>query len=475
MDELVKDLFNRLENRIKSLEFEIIMLNNIIIEKDEEIESLKSKLSKDSHNSGKPPSSDGFKKVIKNLRKSGHRKSGGQEGHKGSTAEMTTTPDEVIELKVTSCKHCNHILKNKKILRTIRRQEVEIPPLKTVTTEYRAEVVECECCGKINKADFPEGINAPVQYGSRIKAMIVYLSQYQLIPYERLKEAMNDFFAVEISEGTIYNILECCYNNLKNTANQIKEDIKRSPVVHFDETGAYCAGKRNWIHVASTEKATLYNFHSNRGSLAMNEIGILPDFNGFAVHDFYASYLKYNCNHVLCNSHLLRELIFQEEEKTQNWALQMKDLLLEIKVTVESCEFLYLSPNVIADFENRFNTIVKNALELNPPNIKSDKRKGKTPQTDTRNLLVRLIDYRKEYLGFMYNFSIPFDNNQAERDFRMVKVQQKISGCFRSIHGAEMFCRTRSVISTIRKNSMSVIEKIRISFIEKSNFQVFET
>jgi transposase len=385
------------------------------------------------------------------------------------------TPDEVVELKVTQCKHCNHILRDKKALKTIRRQEVEIPPLKIITTEYQAEVVECECCGKINKADFPERINAPVQYGPRINAMIVYLSQYQLIPYERLKEAMSDFFEIEISEGTIYNILERCYDNLESTENRIEEEIKKSPVVHFDETGAYCAGKRDWIHDASTEKATLYKYHSNRGCLAMNEIGILPGFNGIAVHDFYASYLKYDCRHALCNAHLLRELIFQEEEKKQSWALKMKDLLLEIKVTVESCESLHLVHNVISDFENKFDKIVKNALKSNPASIKSDKRRGKAAQTDTRNLLVRLRDYRKEYLGFMYNFSIPFDNNQAERDFRMVKVQQKISGCFRSSHGAEMFCRIRSVISTIRKNSMSVIEKIRLSFVENSNFQVFAT
>ena len=475
MHELIKERFARLEARIESLEKEIIELKGVIAEKDKEIESLKSKLSKDSHNSGKPPSSDGFKKVIKNLRKSSRRKSGGQEGHKGATAEMTKTPDEVVELKVTQCKHCNHIIKNKNVLQVIRRQEVEIPPLKTVTTEYQAEVVECECCGKISKADFPERINAPMQYGSRIKAMIVYLSQYQLIPYERLKETMSDFFEMKISEGTIYNILEGCYDNLEPAENRIEEEIKKSPVVHFDETGAYCAGKRDWIHNASTEKATLYSFHSNRGCIAMNEIGILPEFQGFAVHDFYASYLKYDCEHVLCNAHLLRELIFQAEEKMQNWALKMKDLLLEIKVTVESCESLHLAHNVILDFEKRFDKIVKNALKLNPASIRSNKRRGRTSQTDTRNLLVRLRNYRKEYLGFMYNFSVPFDNNQAERDFRMVKVQQKISGCFRSSHGAKMFCRIRSVISTIRKNSMSVIEKIRLSFVENSNFQLFAT
>lgn len=171
--------------------------------------------------------------------------------------------------------------------------------------------------------------------------MIVYLNQYQLIPYERLKETMKDFFGVQISEGTIYNILENCYDNLEPAENRIKEEIKRSPVVHFDETGAYCVGKRDWVHNASTKTATLYNFHSNRGRSAMNEIGILPEFKGIAVHDFYASYKKYDCEHALCNAHLLRELIFQAEEKKQNRALSIKDLLLEIKTNVESCESLH--------------------------------------------------------------------------------------------------------------------------------------
>jgi transposase len=248
--------------------------------------------------------------------------------------------------------------------------------------------------------------------------------------------------------------------------------------VHADESGFYCENKRQWLHCASTRTITHYQFHAKRGKEAMDEIGILPYFKGVLIHDFWTPYLKYSCAHGLCNAHLLRELIFLIEEKNCTWALDMKNLLLEIKETVDTEKtkpgVVRLKTGSTNNFENRYDKIIDQAIKVEqpppaPPDTDPDnsdlqlpkkRKRGRQKKSKSLNLLARLKEHKKKVLAFMYDFKVPFDNNQAERDIRMIKLQQKISGPFRTTQGAESFCRIRSYISTTRKNGINVFNAI---------------
>ena len=442
-------------------------LKKIIQEQNERIQELERKLAKDSNNSSKPPSTDGFKKKRKSNRGKSKRSPGGQKGHNGQTLQLVDNPDNVKIDKISNCIHCGHRF-NKDQKRIKRRQEIEIPPIELEVIEYQIEEGECPCCGKVTSGIFPEHITKAIQYGQRFRSFMVYLSQYQLIPYERTVELCNDLFNYSFSKGTLFNFIKECYNKLKYPEAEIKNIITQSYVVNFDESGGYCNGSRGWFHVASTESLTFFSFHEKRGREAMDEIGILPNFTGIAVHDFYASYLKYKSAHALCNGHLLRELKFLHEEEGQMWALKLKDLIEEINDKVNSYKEIgkrnSLIPSKLISFEIEYEKIIKAGLRKNPRNKGKPGKRGRPKQNDARKLLERLSKWKKSYLAFMYDFNIPFDNNQAERDIRMLKVQQKISGCFRSEFGAKFFCRIRGYISTVRKNNQNVLEALVMAF-----------
>ncbi|MDI6908177.1 MAG: IS66 family transposase, partial [Thermoanaerobacterales bacterium] len=307
-----------------------------------------------------------------------------------------------------------------------------------------------------------------MQYGPRIKAIAVYWRQYQLLPYERTSELFADLFSHQLSQATLVNTNEACYEILEPVEEEIKQQVIASTVANFDETGVRTNGKGEWLHVASTEKLTFYAVHPKRGEEAINAIGILPEFQGTAVHDAWESYFKYDCDHALCNAHHLRELtgIFEQEKK--EWQKEMIELLLEIKKAVDErrAEADKLDPAQIEIFEARYDQIIEKGIAEDPPPIPEDKprKRGRKKQSRAKNLLDRLKKHRRETLAFMYDFSVPFDNNQAERDIRMMKVQQKISGAFRSARGANIFCRIRGYISTLRKNSISVINALQATF-----------
>jgi len=333
-----------------------------------------------------------------------------------------------------------------------------------LVTEHRAETKTC-CCGHVNKAAFPEGINAPVQYGEGIKAAAVYLKNYQFLPYERTCELLNDFFGCPMSEGTLANIIAQSHELAADPAGKIKALVEQAAVAHFDETGSRVDGKLWWLHSASTAQATYYGIHRKRGSDAINDIGILPDFIGRAIHDFWKPYFGYDCLHGLCNAHHLRELIFVHEQHQQDWADRMIDCLLDIKEAVGQAKENtdHLAAGQIQAFEARYQQILDEGYAQNPltplsPNAK--KKRGRRKKTKARNLLERLDEHRDEALAFMYDFNVPFDNNQAERDLRMMKVQQKISGMFRTEEGAKAFCRMRSYISTARKNAVGAMDAL---------------
>ena len=348
------------------------------------------------------------------------------------------------------------------------RQVFDLPPMRLEVTEHRAEIKHCPGCGNSNRASFAPSVTNAVQYGEGLKALGLYLMNYHLLPYRRTREILQDLFGQSVAEGTLAAAAAFCAEELFDTEAQIKEGLRESEVGYFDETGMYSEGKRIWLHVASTDSLTHYASHQKRGQEATKEIAILPLFRGRAMHDSLKSYLVYECRHALCNADHLRELTFIEEELGQEWAGEMKALLIEIKGKVEDAIARgerELEASQIEEYERGFEEILKKGFELeaSKPPPKTGKR-GRKKQSKAKNLLDRLSQYRGERLAFMYDFRVGFDNNLAERDLPMMKVQQKVSGCFRTNEGARIFCRIRSYISTMRKQGHNVLTVLKSVF-----------
>lgn len=430
---------------------------------EKRVKQLEEQLARNSRNSSQPPSSDGFDKPSpKSLREKSTRPSGGQPGHPGQTLALAEKPDHTERHRVERCAGCGRWLAERPPDGIERRQVHDLPPLRLIVSEHQAER-KCCPCGHLNQALFPEGINAPVQYGPGVKAAAVYLKNYQFLPCERTCELLADLFACPMSQGTLANILDQCQERLEEPVRQIKEQIAQAPVVHFDESGSRVEKKLWWLHSASTADATYYEIHPKRGTEAFEAIGILPGFPGRAIHDFWKPYFSYDCAHGLCNAHHLRELTFVHEEHQQPWAKAMSDCLLDIKAAVAQARpsSASLTPEQLRVFETRYQSILEEGYTQNPLSpAPAEKKRGRRKKTKPRNLLERLDHHRQQVLAFMYDFQVPFDNNQAERDIRMMKVQQKISGLFRSEAGAKTFCRIRSYLSTARKNALGALEAI---------------
>jgi transposase len=448
----------------------IAELEGIVATLTQRVKELEDRLAKDSHNSHKPPSTDAPRAPKpRSLRKPSGRKPGGQEGHEGHTLTMTPNPDHTVEHPVARCEHCGECLADVAPSHVEKRQVFDLPPVRIESTEHCAETKTCPHCGGETKARFPDHVRMSVQYGKRIKALIVYLLNYQLLPYGRTTELVADLFHHTLSTGTLAGMNESCYDRLAFAEQEIKRLLAASPVVNCDETGYRMGGKRRWLHVASTPYLTHYGAHGKRGKEATDAIGILPEFSGTAVHDFWQPYLKYECSHALCNAHHIRELTFIAEQDGQEWATEMIECLVAMHESVEDAKAAGLSsldPKTIAAFEARYEKAIQHGHEENPPPppCTGRKKRGRTKQSKAKNLLDRLDEHRRQALAFLYDFRVPFDNNGGERDIRMMKVQQKISGTFRTEHGAHLFARIRGYISTARKQGQRVIDVIRRAF-----------
>jgi transposase len=443
----------------------ILELFEIIERLEARIVELEGQLGKDSHNSSKPPSSDWVKKPAannKSLRAKGQRKVGGQKGHKGHTLKFSAKPDKIEIQKAGHCEHCFHSFSEEDVIGFQARQVVDLPELKMQTTEYRALQSHCPCCQHTTQAQFPIGVDHRVQYGKGIKALSVYLKNYQLIPYERQSELFADVFEHTPSLALLVEAQQQCHQNLKSLEQMIKSALLQAPVVCFDESGLRVEGSGHWIHSASTADLTLYFIHKKRGTEAMREADVLPHYAGIAVHDGYHSYPTFkNCEHALCNAHHLRELTLMFEHYGQEWAMFMMVLLKDTWRIVKRHKALGLntlsqslkdSINACYDYilAEAFKEIAQ--LPIPPPN-----KRGKPKQHPAKNLYDRLYKRKVEVLRFMCDFRVPFDNNQAERDIRMIKTQQKISGTFRTLQGAKVFCRIRSYLSTLKKQGQNLL------------------
>jgi transposase len=430
-----------------------------------EIQELRDQLAKNSRNSSKPPSSDGLKKPrVQNLRRKTGRRRGGQKGHPGHTLEMVELPDHVRVHPVSQCPHCATDLRSVEPCGRERRQVFDLPPVRIEVTEHQAEMKVCPQCGSQVKGDFPSEVTQPVQYGPRIKAQASYLNNYQLIPWARTCELLGDFYGHTPAEALVQEANSAVVESIGPSLKTIKEHLIASDVVHFDESGLRVEGQLNWLHVASTDLLTNYGVHPKRGQDGMNAMGILPAFEGRAVHDHWAPYFTYDhCQHALCNAHHLRDLLFVVERYEQTWAAEMVRLLLDIKAEVDAApvDQMSLPPDRLAHYERRYDELVAQGLEANPlPTDPPPRKRGRRKQSPPKNLLDRLQKHKPQVLAFMYDFRVPFDNNLAERDVRMVKVKQKVSGAFRTRTGAETFCAIRSYISTARKHRLNVIDAI---------------
>ncbi len=443
-------------------------LINTVLTLAERIQKLEDQLAKTSRNSGKPPSSDGLKKPkTRSLRKKSQRKSGGQPGHKGHTLQMVAEPTYVIPHQLNHCSDCGVSLEDVPVSRVEKRQVFDIPPVEVEVFEHQAEIKQCPCCQKEVKASFPANVSQPVQYGNRLRAQISYLNNYQLLPWQRTCDLIEDFYQHRPAQGLISSSNQQLEEGIDLSLTEIWRQLQQANVVNFDESGVRVVGKLHWLHVASTPELTYYGVDPKRGKEGMDNVGILPEFKGRAIHDHWKSYFSYDeCQHGLCNAHHLRELDFIVEQYEQSWAEEMAQLLLDIKTEVEqlSDDQPALSADRLEAHSQQYDKLIDQGLEANPQPPQPAGKRGPKKQTPPKNLLDRLQKNKPETLAFMYDRRVPFDNNLAERDVRMVKIKQKVSGSFRTLPGAETFCAIRSYISTVRKHGHNVIHEIYNAF-----------
>lgn len=423
-------------------------------------------VARDSHNSSLPPSSDPpWQKVprTRSLRRKSGRKVGGQPGRRGVTLRQAARPDHLITHAPETCSGCGSSLQEAEVLSSARRQVFDLPPARLSVTEHRRETRRCPHCGLTARAEFPASVRAPVQYGPRLLSRAAYLNLYQLLPVARTAEALSDLCGCSVSPATVERAGRFSSGKLVRSEQRLKAAIRDSAVVGADETGLRVAGRGGWIHVARTEGLTHFAYDSRRGKDAMDEVGILPQFRGTLVRDGYHSYARFGqCRHSLCNAHLLRDLVYVEElsPAQATWTKPLSALLIEIKEaasTARAAGRAQLSEETKSAYLLRYDRLLRKADKLNPHPPKDEDGAGDSPKkkrpavSPQQRLVNRLRHRRDEVLRFMNDLAVWFDNNGAERDLRMIKLQQKVSGCFRTEDGARAFCRVRSYLSTARK------------------------
>jgi transposase len=422
-----------------------------------QVKELKDRLALTSRNSSKPPSTDGLAKPApKSLRQKTGRARGGQPGHPGRTLQPVAKPDHIVAHRLDHCPcgFCQgRSLRDQPLLGQEKRQVFELPAKPLQVTEHQAEIKRCPVSGRLVTAVFPEPINAPAQYGPRFRALMIYFNNRQFIPYDRLTEVCEDLFGQPLSEGTVVRANQHTYENLAPFEQTVKLLLPQAPLVHADESGLRVAGQLHWLHVVSTAQMTFYGVHPKRGTQAMDEFDILPRCRNWIIHDHFKPYFTYqDCLHALCNEHHLRELKFLYEDHQEPWAEELSAFLLEANQRIQQEGVLQET-----EFKKalaRYHAILAKGRRRHP------RQSGEGAQSKAANLLDRLEDYDLCVLAFLFDPDVPFTNNQGERDIRMEKVRQKISGCFRTLNGARVFARIRSYISTCRKQGRNILDEL---------------
>lgn len=443
-DQIILRLLDRLEAS-----------NRLILDFKEEIKSLKARLSKfenpkNSNNSSIPPSQDRFRKT-QSSRKPSSKKVGGQIGHKGSRLKMTEHPDKVVLHDIKNCGCCGEKLTAAG--ERTSRQVFDLPEIKMIVTEHITVSKTCTGCGAENTSKFPEALFQEAQYGDRIKALCVYLQNYQMLPFERCAEFIEDLVGQKISQGSLANFQKSAYTKLQGYEQQIIQLLLHSSVNHADETGVKLHGKNTWMHVLSNQAMTFFGHHIKRGKEAINSFNIIPRYKGTLIHDRFSSYFSYNCQHGLCNAHILRELKYIGEAFDAAWSEKMSKLLIRAhgqKKKKGHCSKKYYD-RILEEYQKLIDPIIDNYND-------------KFTKTDEQRLAFGLKKHRSLFLKFIEHREIPFDNNLAERDLRMIKVKQKISGTFRSTNHAQYFARIRGYISTVKKNQQNVLHSLAMAF-----------
>jgi transposase len=424
------------------------------------VAELERRLGLDSSNSGKPPSSDGLKKPprVSSLRESSGKKSGGQTGHPGETLCRVEKPDATIDHYPQACAGCGGPLTAATATGHVARQVFDLPQPTLIVTEHRAHACRCAACGTQTRSAFPEGVTAPVQYGQRIAAFVLYLLHFQLLPEKRLAVLMADLFGVKLVTATIARISQDCAERFQGFADALRDQVAAAPVKHMDETGFRIGGKTQWLHIASTVWLTFYRTAAKRGSLLANVTGIV-------VHDHWKPYYTMTgVLHALCNAHHLRELKALVEIEKEEWAGKMQRLLRRAchATNLAREQGVPLKPGLIALIERRYGTVLAEGMAFHQgqPALAKTGRRGRPPRRVGHNLLLRLSTRKQDVLRFLTDPSVPFTNNLAEQDGRMMKLRQKISGGFRSEEGAKNFAVIRSVLSTARKQGWNMLQTL---------------
>ena len=437
----------------------------------ERIEELENNQKKNSGNSSKPPSTDiGKVTRTKSLRHPSGKLPGGQPGHKGSTLEATSTPDIIEVHRVKTCSCCGKNINGLKSLDYECRQVFDMPAVRLWVKEHRSEIKSCPHCFAVTKASFPAGVTQPVQYGKEIQKLAVYFSNYQLLPYNRTAQLFEDLLGHRISEASLVSMNQRCADNLGNFIIELTETISREAVLHADETGYYYNAQRNWLHVLATEQHTLYMPHAKRGREAMDAMGVLPLYQGTLIHDFWKPYNEYGCQHGLCNVHHLRDLTFCAEIENSRWAADIKQFLVDLHEKVEKArenKIEALTSGQISYWSGKYDRLLKAGWEQHPLTTKQQGKRGAVKRTKTQNLLQRFGDHKESIFAFATSFTIPFSNNLAEQAIRMMKVKQKVSGCFRSERGAKNFAVIRSYISTMQKQGKAILDALEYPIMGK--------
>lgn len=473
----------QLREQVRLLEQALAETLAVVDELRRQVANLQAQLQQDSHNSHLPPSRDlgrRGKRQSKSLRTKSDKPAGGQAGHSGRTLKLQLTPDSLTVHGPTHCQGCGAPLAPAAQalptplptpLLPERRQLFDLPPVRLLCHEHRLATCLCPHCGVTSQGVFPPTLSQPVQYGPQLRALCVTLHHAQLLPLKRLSGLLGDWLGAAVAPASILTWVQQAAHSVAGEVERIKQALRQAPVLHCDETGHDVAGRRIWLHVAATQHMTCYQVHARRGQAGCDAMGVLPAYTGVVVHDGWSAYRGYSaCRHALCNVHHLRELTFVVEVYKQPWAQALLELLLGAKAEVAAAcaqGSAGLPAARCAALVQQYRSLLDAALLANPPPDPSSRRpgqRGRIKQGKVRNLIERLRTQEQAVLAFMHDATIPFDNNLAERDIRMVKVQQKIAGCYRSLQGAEAAAALRSYLSTLAKQGTSALHALSALF-----------